>query len=90
MELRSAFPVPGQRIVQVTKRNRVGFGGSQVQLRLVVSANETNSGACGFARFHLELSREDAGTSITDVDGCNVRPPAKDAGTQALPVCADA
>src|SRR5712692_479280 len=89
MEVRSAFPVPGQKIVYVTKRNQVGFRGSQVQLELVVSVSQT-LGACGFALFQLELSGEDAGTSFTNVDGGNVRPPAEAQRTQALPVCADA
>src|SRR5437879_7708240 len=38
----------------------------------------------------LEISREDAGTGFTNVDGGNVRPEAKAEGAEALSVCADA
>ena len=38
----------------------------------------------------LEINRKDAGTNFTNVDGCNLRPEAKAAGTEALPVRADA
>src|SRR2546426_52795 len=37
-----------------------------------------------------EISRKDAGTDFTDVDGGNVRPQAKTEGAKALPVRADA
>ena len=38
----------------------------------------------------LEINRKDAGTDFTNVDGGNLRPEAKAAGTEALPVRADA
>src|SRR5882762_2328614 len=38
----------------------------------------------------LEISRKDAGTDFTDVDGCDVRPKAKAERSKAVPVRADA
>src|SRR5882762_2033649 len=74
----SALTVPRRnRLLHLTKSSRAQFADSRLQWLLTPLSN-------------LEISREDAGTDFTDVDGCNVRPQAKAEGAKALPVRADA
>src|SRR2546429_254659 len=75
---RNARPVPRRnRSLHLSESSRAEYAGSRLQW---VLKPLSNSG----------ISRKDAGTDFTDVDGCNVRPQAKAEGAEALPVRADA
>src|SRR6266567_434233 len=87
----NALTVPRRnRPLHLSKRHRAKFACLGYNSGLWSPQYEEILGAWVNPYPFLEISREDAGTGFTNVDGRNVRPEAKAAGAKALSVCADA